>query len=191
MVTQWWGCSLAGAVSGQRDEEGHPVFTLHYDAYDAFEEVDHNVSFVDKYRLIHLEDGAEMMWKKEGEEMDREAVMASLADEAVDLQEVSVRNALSLVAGRSRCWGVLRWRLVAAKRLPLNLSERRSDHRHSGATSSSYIMIIASISSAAAAAVATAMPSPGVTNTSECHLHAISDPFLDTRPLYSTPQRSH
>lgn len=108
MAAQWWGCTLAGAVPGQRDEEGLPVFTLHYDAYEAFEEVDHNVSFVDKYRLIHLEDGAEMMWKKEGEEMDREAVMASLADEAVDLQEVSVRNALLLWVLAVLAVGVLR-----------------------------------------------------------------------------------
>lgn len=85
---KWWGCSVTGPVKGERDESGVPVFTLHYDAFEAFEEADHNVTFVDKYRLIHLEDGAEMTWKKEGHEVDREALMASLADEDVDLQEV-------------------------------------------------------------------------------------------------------
>lgn len=65
------------------------MFTLHYDAYEAFEEADHDVCFVDKYRLLHLEDGAEMTWKVEGGEVDREAVMASLSGEDVDLQEVS------------------------------------------------------------------------------------------------------
>lgn len=89
-IVQWWGCSLAGAKTGQRDEaEGRPIFTLHYDAYEGFEEADHDVCFVDKYRLIHLEDGAEMTWKIEGQEVDRDAVLASLGDEAVDLQEVS------------------------------------------------------------------------------------------------------
>ncbi|CAN0109223.1 unnamed protein product, partial [Ectocarpus sp. 8 AP-2014] len=79
----------AGAKTGERDEEeGRPVFTLHYDAYEAFEEADHDVCFVDRYRLVHLEDGAEMTWKREGEEVDREAVLASLADEDVNLQEV-------------------------------------------------------------------------------------------------------
>ena len=38
---------------------------------------------------MHLEDGAEMTWKREGQEVDREAVLASLAGEDVDLQEVS------------------------------------------------------------------------------------------------------
>ena len=42
-----------------------------------------------RYRLVHLEDGAEMTWKREGQEVDREAVLASLAGEDVDLQEVS------------------------------------------------------------------------------------------------------
>lgn len=79
---------MAGARTGERDDSGFPVFTLHYDSYQTFEEANHDVSFVDKYRLVHLEDGAEMTWKREGEEVDREAVMASLADEAVDLQEV-------------------------------------------------------------------------------------------------------
>lgn len=79
---------MAGAKTGERDDSGRPVFTLHYDSYQAFEEADHDVSFEDKYRLLHLEDGAEMTWKREGEEVDREAVMASLGDEAVDLQEV-------------------------------------------------------------------------------------------------------
>ncbi|CAM9747246.1 unnamed protein product, partial [Hapterophycus canaliculatus] len=89
LTNQWWGCSIAGAKTGERDEdEGRPVFTLHYDAYEAFEEADHDVSFVDRYRLVHLEDGSEMTWKREGEEVDREAVLASLADEDVDLQEV-------------------------------------------------------------------------------------------------------
>ncbi|CAM9622809.1 unnamed protein product [Ectocarpus sp. 4 AP-2014] len=88
-VEKWWGCSVAGAKTGERDEEeGRPVFTLHYDAYEAFEEADHDVCFVDRYRLVHLEDGAEMTWKREGEEVDREAVLASLADEDVNLQEV-------------------------------------------------------------------------------------------------------
>lgn len=44
--------------------------------------------FFVRYRLVHLEDGAEMTWKREGEEVDREAVLASLADEDVNLQEV-------------------------------------------------------------------------------------------------------
>lgn len=66
------------------------MFTLHYDAFQSFEEADHDVSFTDKYRLLHLEDGAEMTWKKEGEEIDREAVMKCLAEEAVDLQEVRI-----------------------------------------------------------------------------------------------------
>eukprot|EP00752_Nemacystus_decipiens_P004364 g3988.t1 len=88
-VEKWWGCSVAGAKTGLRDEEeGRPVFTLHYDAYQAFEEADHDVCFVDRYRLVHLEDGAEMTWKREGQEVDREAVLASLAGEDVDLQEV-------------------------------------------------------------------------------------------------------
>lgn len=65
------------------------MFTLHYDAYQTFEEANHDVCFLDKYRLLHLEDGAEMTWKKEGEEVDREAVIASLAGEAIDLKEVS------------------------------------------------------------------------------------------------------
>ena len=89
-----------GAKTGQRDEdEGRPVFTLHYDAYQAFEEANHDVCFVDKYRLIHLEDGAEMTWKREGQEMDRDAVMASLGDEAVDLQEVSSRDCALIARG--------------------------------------------------------------------------------------------
>eukprot|EP00903_Cladosiphon_okamuranus_P015465 g14280.t1 len=88
-VEKWWGCSIVGAKTGERDEEeGRPVFTLHYDAYQAFEEADHDVCFVDRYRLVHLEDGAEMTWKREGQEVDREAVLASLAGEDVDLQEV-------------------------------------------------------------------------------------------------------
>lgn len=46
---QWWGCSVAGAKTGERDEEeGRPVFTLHYDAFEAFEEADHEVCFVDR-----------------------------------------------------------------------------------------------------------------------------------------------
>lgn len=50
---QWWGCSIAGAKTGQRDEdEGRPVFTLHYDAYQAFEEADHDVCFVDRQVFI-------------------------------------------------------------------------------------------------------------------------------------------
>lgn len=98
---QWWGCSVVGAKTGERDgEEGRPVFTLHYDAYQTFEEADHDVCFVDKYRLVHLEDGAEMTWKQEGEEMNREAVMASLADEKVNLQEV--RQLLATSARDSR-----------------------------------------------------------------------------------------
>lgn len=44
--------------------------------------------FIIRYRLVHLEDGAEMTWKREGEEVDKEAVLASLADEDVNLQEV-------------------------------------------------------------------------------------------------------
>ncbi|CAM9485879.1 unnamed protein product [Laminaria digitata] len=90
-VEKWWGCSVTGAKTGERggDEgEALPVFTLHYDAFQAFEEADHDVCFVDKYRLLHLEDGAEMTWKVEGGEVDREAVMASLSGEDVDLQEV-------------------------------------------------------------------------------------------------------
>lgn len=89
---KWWGCTVTGAKTGERggDEgEALPVFTLHYDAFQAFEEADHDVCFVDKYRLLHLEDGAEMTWKVEGAEVDREAVMASLSGEDVDLQEVS------------------------------------------------------------------------------------------------------
>lgn len=39
--------------------------------------------------MVHLEDGSEMTWKREGEEVDRDAVLASLADEDVDLQEVN------------------------------------------------------------------------------------------------------
>lgn len=40
---------MAGAKTGERDEEeGRPVFTLHYDAYEAFEEADHDVCFVDR-----------------------------------------------------------------------------------------------------------------------------------------------
>lgn len=47
--TKWWGCSIAGAKTAERDEEeGRPVFTLHYDAYQAFEEADHDVCFVDR-----------------------------------------------------------------------------------------------------------------------------------------------
>lgn len=88
---QWWGCTVAGAVPGERDESGLPVFSLHYDAFQAFEEADHDVTFTDAFRLTHLEDGAEMTWKKEGQEVDKDAVMASLANEDVDLQEVSFR----------------------------------------------------------------------------------------------------
>lgn len=109
-IVQWWGCSLAGAKTGQRDEaESRPIFTLHYDAYQGFEEADHDVCFVDKYRLIHLEDGAEMTWKIEGHEVDRDAVLASLGDEAVDLQEVSYWFSLGEMAER----GLLRSYSVA------------------------------------------------------------------------------
>lgn len=94
---------MVGAVARERDEDGRPVFTLHYDAYEQFEEADHDVSFTDAYRLNHLEDGSEMTWRKEGQEVDRDAVLASLADEDVDLQEVRI----ILLSGGGGGWGVL------------------------------------------------------------------------------------
>lgn len=98
---QWWGCSVEGAVTGKRDEENRPVFTLHYDAYDSFEEARHEVAFVNAFRLIHLEDGAEMMWKREGHDLDQEALAATLADETVGIQEVSISIEAFLLSGEA------------------------------------------------------------------------------------------
>lgn len=119
MRPQWWGCSVTGAVKGERDDCGRPVFTLHYDAFEAFEEAHHQVAFIDGYRLVHLEDGAEMTWKMEGQEVDREALMASLSDEPVDLQEVSADGPSRLCSHRSVCPGPGGWSPPSAARRAL------------------------------------------------------------------------